>query len=105
MNVEYTLCRGMRLSPVSGCVFEKALVVLGQGGHEDDGGNVIETVDPLLTLISLSPDVVHLERRPVNLIPEWGGRFQAFAPNISGDGQSRENVQRSVKVVKSIVPH
>ena len=33
--------------PVDGWVLHEVEVVLGQGGEEDDGGHVLETVDPL----------------------------------------------------------
>lgn len=47
------------LHTVYSLVFEKKLVVLGDGDEEEDGGDVLETVDPLLALGTLSSDVEH----------------------------------------------
>ena len=55
-------------SPVSVGVFEHPLVVLGQGGHVNHGRHVVEAVDPLLPLVTLPPNVVHLEGRAVNAV-------------------------------------
>ena len=41
-------CEGF-LHTVDGFVFEQQLVVLGDGDQEQDGGNVLETMYPLLT--------------------------------------------------------
>ena len=49
------------LHPVGCGILEENLVVLRQGGDEDDSGDIVEAVDPLLPLISLSPNIVHLE--------------------------------------------
>lgn len=35
------------------------LVVFGDGDKEDDGGNVLEAVDPLFTLGALSSNIKH----------------------------------------------
>lgn len=47
------------LHAVDGLVLEQELIVLGDSNEEEDGGNVLEAVDPLLTLRSLSADVEH----------------------------------------------
>lgn len=51
-------CEGF-LHTVDGLVFEQKLVVLGDGDQEQDGGDVLEAVDPLLSLRSLTTDVEH----------------------------------------------
>ena len=53
---------------VRGRVLKEALVVLGQRRDEDDRGHVVEAVDPLLALVALAADVVHLERGVVDLV-------------------------------------
>jgi len=47
------------LHTVDGLIFEEKLVVLGDSDKEENGGNVLEAVDPLLSLRSLSSDVEH----------------------------------------------
>ena len=44
---------------VDGLVFEKQLIVLGNGDKEEDGGNVLEAVNPLLTFRTLSSNIEH----------------------------------------------
>ena len=51
-------CQGF-LHTVDGLVFEEQLVVLGDGDQEEDGGDVLEAVNPLLSLGSLTTDVEH----------------------------------------------
>lgn len=55
-------------TPVGVGVFKHALVVLRQGGYVDDRRDVVEAVDPLLSLVALPPDVVHLERGALDLV-------------------------------------
>lgn len=40
-------------------VFEEQLIVLGDGNEEKDGRDVLEAVDPFLSLGSLTSDVEH----------------------------------------------
>lgn len=47
------------LHAVDGLVLEQQLVVLGDGHEEEDGGDVLKAVDPLLTLGSLAAHVEH----------------------------------------------
>ena len=47
------------LHTVDGLIFEKQLVVLGNGDQEENGGDILEAVNPLLTLGSLTTDVEH----------------------------------------------
>jgi hypothetical protein len=47
------------LHTVDSFVLEEQLVVLGDGDQEQDGGDVLEAVNPLLTLRSLTTDVEH----------------------------------------------
>lgn len=51
-------CEGF-LHTVDGLVLEQQLVVLGDGDKEENGGNVLEAVYPLLTLRSLTTDIKH----------------------------------------------
>lgn len=44
---------------VDGLIFEQKLVVLGNGDEEEDGGDILETVDPLFSLRTLSSDIEH----------------------------------------------
>ena len=53
--------------PVHGAVLEQNLVVLGQGDDEQDGGDVVEAVDPLLPLRSLPAHVEHVEHGALEL--------------------------------------
>jgi hypothetical protein len=47
------------LHTVDGLVFEEKLVILGNGDEEQNGGDILEAVNPLLTLGSLATDVEH----------------------------------------------
>lgn len=47
------------LHAVDGLVFEEKLIVFGDGDQEEDGGDILETMDPLLTLRTLSTDIEH----------------------------------------------
>jgi len=47
------------LHTVDRLVFEEQLVVLGNGDQEENGGNILEAMDPLLTLRTLTTDVEH----------------------------------------------
>ena len=51
-------CEGF-LHTVDSLVFEQQLVVLGDGDQEKDRGNVLEAVDPLLSLGTLATNVEH----------------------------------------------
>jgi hypothetical protein len=51
-------CEGF-LHTVDGLIFEQQLVVLRDGDQEENGGDVLEAVDPLLSLRSLTTDVEH----------------------------------------------
>lgn len=48
---------------VGGAVFEHGLVVLRNSGHEDDGSDVIETMDPLPALGFLGEQTHHRESK------------------------------------------
>ena len=50
------------LHAVDRLVFEQQLVVLGDSDQEQDGGDVLEAVDPLLPLRPLATDVEHAVR-------------------------------------------
>lgn len=54
------------LHTVDGFVFEKKLVVLGDSNKEEDGRDVLEAVDPLLTLRTLTADVEHAVGKVTN---------------------------------------
>lgn len=47
------------LHTVDGLVLEQQLVVLGDGDQEQDGGDILEAVNPLLSLGSLATNVEH----------------------------------------------
>lgn len=47
------------LHTVDGLVFEEQLIVLGDGNEEQNGGDVLEAVNPLLALGSLTTNVEH----------------------------------------------
>lgn len=47
------------LHTVYGLILEKKLVIFGDGDKEEDGGNVFETMNPLLALGSLSTNIEH----------------------------------------------
>src|SRR5690242_1277704 len=51
-------CEGF-LHTVDGLVLEQQLVVLGDGDQEEDRGDVLKAVDPLLALRSLTTNVEH----------------------------------------------
>jgi len=51
-------CEGF-LHTVDSLIFEQQLIVLGDGDKEQDGGDVLEAVDPLLALGTLTTDVEH----------------------------------------------
>ena len=44
---------------VDGLIFEEELIVLGDSDEEEDGGDIFEAVDPLLSLRSLSSYIEH----------------------------------------------
>ena len=44
-------------------VLVQHLIVLGHGDAEDDGGHVLEAVDPLLTLAPLPADIEQSRRK------------------------------------------
>lgn len=71
-------------------ILVKHLVVLGDGDEEDDGGDVLETVDPLFTLGALSSNVEHAVLELSNLEVGLGdtSRLDTGAENVcSGKGQ------------------
>lgn len=47
------------LHTVDGLVFEEQLVVLGDGDEEENRGDILEAVNPLLTLGTLATDIEH----------------------------------------------
>ena len=48
---------------IRGCIFEEFLIVFRNGCHENHSGDTFETVNPLLTFVTLSSHVVHFENR------------------------------------------
>lgn len=56
--------QGQRLlHTVDRLIFKQQLVVLGDGDQEEDGSDVLEAVDPLLSLGTLSTDIEHAVRQ------------------------------------------
>jgi hypothetical protein len=47
------------LHTVDSLIFEEKLVVLGDGDEEENGGDILEAVDPLLTFGTLTTNVEH----------------------------------------------
>lgn len=47
------------LHAVNGLVFEQKLIVLRNGDEEEDGGDVLEAVNPLFPFRSLATDIKH----------------------------------------------
>jgi len=47
------------LHSVDGLIFEEQLIVLGDGDQEQDSSDILEAVDPFLSLGSLSTNVKH----------------------------------------------
>jgi len=47
------------LHTVDRLVFEEKLVVLGDGDEEENGSDILEAVDPLLSLGALATDIKH----------------------------------------------
>jgi hypothetical protein len=47
------------LHTVDSLIFEEELVVLGDGDKEENGGDILEAVNPLLTFGTLSTNVKH----------------------------------------------
>jgi len=69
-------------------VFVQRLVVLADGGHKDDGGHILEAVDPLPAFVALSADVEEFEVDVVNLERAFhdARRAQTGAQNIVACG-------------------
>ncbi len=65
-------------------IFEQKLVVFGDGDKEENGGNVLEAVDPLLPFGPLAADVEHAVGQIAN--DEGGfsdtGRLDTRAENV-----------------------
>jgi hypothetical protein len=54
------------LHTVDGLILEQQLVVFGNGDEEENGGDVLEAVDPLLTLRSLTSNIEHAVGKVTN---------------------------------------
>ncbi len=52
-------------------LFEQHLVVLGERGAEDDGGDGLEAVDPFFALRALPADVEHVDRELAHAEPRF----------------------------------
>jgi hypothetical protein len=72
------------LHTVDSLIFEQKLVVLGNSNEEEDGGNVFEAVDPLLSLRTLSSDIEHAISKVTNNESSLGdtGGLDTGAENI-----------------------
>jgi hypothetical protein len=79
------------LHTVDGLVLEQQLVVLGDGDQEEDSGDVLEAVNPLLTLGTLTTNVEHA----VGQITNDEGGFG----NTSGLNTRAENILVGGEVV------
>lgn len=58
-------CQGF-LHTVDGLIFEEQLIVLGDGDQEENGSDVLEAVDPLLTFGTLATNIEHTVRQVTN---------------------------------------
>ena len=63
-------------------LFQKDLIVLAEGHTEDDGGDVLEAMDPLLPFTTLSADVEHASRRMMQR-QRMTGRGRGDSPRSS----------------------
>jgi hypothetical protein len=72
------------LHTVDCLIFKQELIVLGDGDEEENGGNVLEAVDPLLSLRSLSS---HIEHAVGEISNDEGG-----LGNTSGLDTGSENI-------------
>ena len=78
---------------VGGGVFEQLLIVLGDGRHEDDRRDPLETMDPLLTLVTLATHVVHFEDGAVDQVP------------LGDDARGTHTGKQNVVLVRQIIGH
>lgn len=76
---------------VDSLVFEEELIVFGDGNEEEDGGNVLEAMDPLLSLRALSSYIKHAVCKVTN----DEGSF--------GDTSSLDSRSQNVLVVGHVV--
>ena len=44
----------------------RSILTLADGGNEDDGGHLVEAVDPLAPLVALATHIIHAEAHVVN---------------------------------------
>lgn len=79
------------LHTVHSLVLEKQLIVLGNGNEEENGGHVLEAVDPLLSLRSLTTDVEH----PISKV--------ADDESCLGDTSSLDTGAQNVLVIGHII--
>lgn len=90
------------LHAVDSLILEQQLVVLGDGDQEENGGDVLEAVNPLLTLGSLATDVEHAVGQIANDEGGLGdtGSLDTRAENIlvSGEVVGLSNAVNSVEV-------
>jgi len=77
------------LHTVDGLVLEKQLVVFGDGDQEQDGGDILEAVNPLLSLGSLTTDIEHAVGQIANDEGSLGntGGLNTGAKNILVSGK------------------
>lgn len=92
------------LHTVDGLVLEQQLVVLGDGDQEEDGGDILEAVNPLLTLRSLATHVEHAVGQIANNEGGLGDTsgLDTRAENIlvSGEIVGLSNAVNRVKVTR-----
>ena len=92
------------LHTVDGLVLEQQLVVLGDGDQEEDGGDILKAMNPLLTLRSLATHVEHAVGQIANNEGSLGDTsgLDTRAENIlvSGEIVGLSNAVNSVKVAR-----
>jgi hypothetical protein len=95
------------LHTVDGLVLEQQLVILGNGDQEEDSSDVLEAVNPLLTLGSLTTDIEHAVGQIANDEGSLGdtGGLDTGAKDIliSGEVVGLSNTVNSVEVAGKVM--
>lgn len=94
------------LHTVDGLIFEKELVVFGDGDKEENGGDILEAVNPLLTFGTLTTDVEHAVSEVANDEGGLGdtGGLDTRTENIliAGEVVGLSNALDGVKVASNV---
>ena len=79
------------LHTIHGLIFEQQLVVFGNGDKEQYGGDILETVDPLLSFRSLSTNIEH----SVGQVLDDEGRL--------GDAGSLDTGAQDILIIRHVI--